>query len=170
MARRHNPDASHDKFWPSYVPVTERRHKSALAMDKLRKKGISVSPVTIEGRAIATTFWGKAWCDNLEGYRDYENRIERGRTYVRNGSVIDLQISPRAVAAMVSGSRLYKVKISIDELPRRQWASICRDCVGGIASLVELLQGRIATGLMERFCRAGNGLFPMPAEIHFSCN
>ncbi len=139
-------------------------------MEKLRKKGHPVSPVKIEGRAIASTFWGKAWCDNLERYRDYENRIERGRTYVRNGSVVDLQIAPREVTALVSGSELYNVKVSIAEVPKKQWASICKDCAGGIDSLVELLQGRFSKGVMERICRQGDGLFPKPAEIRFSCS
>jgi hypothetical protein len=128
-----------------------------------------VSPVEIEGRAIANTFWGKAWCDNLERYRDYEHRIERGRTYVRNGSVVDLQIAPCAVMATVSGSRLYNVKVKIADVPPRQWASICADCAGSIDSVVELLQGRLAKGVMERICRQGDGLFPTPAEIRFSC-
>jgi uncharacterized Zn finger protein len=138
-------------------------------MERLRRKGHAVSPVQIEGRAIANTFWGKAWCDNLEPYRDYEHRIERGRTYVRNGSVVDLQIAPCEVMATVSGSRLYNVEIKIADVPPRQWASICTDCAGGIDSVVELLQGRIAKGVMERICRQGDGLFPTPAEIRFSC-
>jgi uncharacterized Zn finger protein len=170
MARRNSryQDRYEDR-WPAYVPVAERRHKAELEMAKLRKKGITVSPVKIEGRLIASTFWGKAWCDNLESYRDYDNRLERGRSYVRNGSVVDLQIAPREVTATVSGSELYKVKVSIGEVPKAQWKSICADCAGGIDSLVELLQGRFAKGVMERICRQGTGLFPKPAEIRFSC-
>ena len=163
-------DSHYDDRWPAYVPVAERRRKAVLAMEKLRKKGHPVAPVTIEGRAIASTFWGKAWCDNLERYRDYENRIERGRTYVRNGSVVDLQIAPLEVTATVSGSELYQVKVSIGEVPKKQWASVCKDCTGGIDSLVELLQGRFSKGVMERICRQGDGLFPKPAEIRFSCS
>ena len=99
--------------WAPYVPVAARRRKAEREMEKLRKKGAVLSPVKIEGRQIARTFWGKAWCDNLESYRDYENRLPRGRTYVRNGSVVDLQIAPREVTAIVSGSKIYKVKVSI---------------------------------------------------------
>jgi uncharacterized Zn finger protein len=160
----------YESQWPAYVPVAERRRKAALAMEKLRKKGVPVSPVKLEGKKIATTFWGKAWCDNLESYRDYENRLERGRTYVRNGSVVDLQIAPREVTAMVSGSSIYKVKVSIGEVAKPHWQSICADCSGGIDSLVELLQGRLSKGVMERICRQGTGLFPKPAEIKFSCS
>ena len=89
--------------WRPYVSVAERRRKAEREMQKLRKKGHPVSPVVVEGRAIARTFWGKAWCDNLEGYSDYSNRLPRGRTYARNGSVVDLQLAPGEVRAIVSG-------------------------------------------------------------------
>ena len=72
-----------------------------------------ISPVTIEGRTIVKSFWGKAWCDNLESYSDYENRLPRGRTYVRNGSVVDLQIAAGQITALVSGSEIYKVEVEI---------------------------------------------------------
>jgi uncharacterized Zn finger protein len=156
--------------WAPYVPVAERRRKAVLAMEKLRKKGHPVAPVAIAGRAIATTFWGNAWCDNLESYHDYENRLPRGRTYVRNGSVVDLQIAPREVKAMVSGSSIYHVTVSIGTVAKAQWQSICKDCAGAIDSLVELLQGRFSKGVMERICRQDNGLFPRPSDIRFSCS
>jgi uncharacterized Zn finger protein len=156
--------------WPAYVSVAERRAKAEREAGKLRKKGSALSPVVIEGRKIASTFWGKAWCDNLESYRDYEHRLERGRSYVRNGLVIDLQIASHAVTALVSGSSVYTVKITIGEVPKAHWKSICTDCAGGIDSLVELLQGRFSKGVMERICRQGTGLFPKPAEIKFSCS
>ena len=156
--------------WPSYVPVAERRRKASREIVKLRKKGHPVAPVVIEGRKIATTFWGKAWCDNLESYHDFESRLPRGRTYVRNGSVIDLQITPLEVRAMVSGSSIYRISVAIAAVPEAQWRTICGDCAGGIDSLVELLQGRFSKGVMERLCRQDKGLFPRPSEIEFSCS
>src|ERR1700681_4973309 len=156
--------------WAPYVPVAARRRKAEREMEKLRKKGAMLSPVKIEGRQIARTFWGKAWCDNLESYRDYENRLPRGRTYVRNGSVLDLQTAPSLVTAMVMGSSLYRVSIKITPLPPPRWAALCRDCAGGIDSLVELLQGRFSKGVMERLCRQDAGLFPRPSEIRFTCS
>src|SRR3954451_17519691 len=163
MARGHGD-------WAPYVPVAERRKKAEREMAKLRKKGHPVAPVRIEGRTIATTFWGKAWCDNLVSYRDYESRLPRGRTYVRNGSVIDLQIAPLQVKAMVSGSSIYTVTVGIEAVPKAQWQSLCRDCASRIDSLVELLQGRFSGAVMERLCRQDNGLFPKPLEIRFSCS
>jgi uncharacterized Zn finger protein len=156
--------------WRPYVSVAERRRKAARAMEKRKKQGHAVSPVTIEGRAIARTFWGKAWCENLEGYSDYANRLPRGRTYVRNGSVVDLRIEPGAIHAHVSGSELYKVTLKVAPVEKARWKSICKDCAGAIDSLVELLQGRLSKGVMERICRQDHGLFPAPAEIQLSCS
>ena len=124
----------------------------------------------IEGRTIAGTFWGEAWCDNLERYSDFANRLPRGRAYVRNGSVVDLQIAKGEVAAMVAGSDLYKIKIVIAPVRNARWKAICRDCAGSIDSLVELLQGRLAKGVMDRVCRQGDGLFPSPGEIKLNCS
>jgi hypothetical protein len=156
--------------WKPYVPAAERRRKAERAAARLRKRGGMFSPVTVDGRAIATTFWGKAWCDNLERYSDYSNRLPRGRTYVRNGSVIDLKIMPGEVTALVSGSSIYTVRAQIETVPSTRWQAICRDCAGGIDSLVELLQGRFSKGVMERMCRQESGLFPSPKEISFTCS
>jgi uncharacterized Zn finger protein len=124
----------------------------------------------IEGRMIAKTFWGKSWCENLERYSDYSNRLPRGRTYVRNGSVVDLQIKRGSIQALVSGSELYEVTLKVAPVGRQRWKSICEDCAGAIDSLVELLQGRFSKGVMERICRQSQGLFPSPAEIKLSCS
>lgn len=156
--------------WRPYVPVAERRRRAERELAKLKKKGQSSAPVTIEGRNIATRFWGKSWCTNLERYSDYANRLPRGRTYVRNGSVVDLQIAKGEVTAMVAGSSLYRIKVTIAPVTPSRWKSICRDCAGSIDSLVELLQGRFAKGVMDRVCRAGDGLFPAPGEIKLSCS
>src|SRR4051812_31416358 len=131
-----------------YVPVAQRRAQAAREVAKRRKNGQAVSPVVIEGRNIAHTFWGKAWCDNLESYSDFANRLPRGRTYVRNGSVVDLQINPGKVTAVVSGSELYDVEVTIVELPRNEWRSIKSRCAGQIGSVVELLQGKLATSVI----------------------
>jgi uncharacterized Zn finger protein len=156
--------------WRPYIPVAQRRFDALREIEKRKKKGHPVSPVTIEGRTIAKTFWGKSWCDNLERYSDYANRLPRGRTYVRNGSVVDLQIRPGQIEALVSGSDLYEVTLKVDPVGKQLWKSICEDCAGAIDSLVELLQGRFSKGVMERICRQNQGLFPTPAEIKLDCS
>jgi uncharacterized Zn finger protein len=161
---------SYDFAWRSYVSVAEKRRQAEREMAKLKKRGQSITPVKIEGRTIAKSFWGQAWCTNLERYSDYENRLPRGRSYVRNGSVVDLQIAKGEVTAMVAGSDLYRINIAISPVKASRWKAICRDCAGTIDSLVELLQGRLAKGVMDRVCREGDGLFPSPGEIKLSCS
>ena len=152
-----------------YVSVAQRRANAAKLVRQLLKAGQTVSPVVIEGRRIAASFWGKAWCDNLERYSDFSNRLPRGRTYVRNGSVVDLSIAEGRVEALVSGSQIYKVHISIAAATPQRWRAICADCTGSIGSIVELLQGKLAKKVMERVCREGDGLFPSPQEIKLAC-
>ena len=156
--------------WKPYVTVAARRRQAEGAAAKLQKHGRTTSPVHIDGRKIATTFWGTAWCDNLERYSDYANRLPRGRTYVRNGSVIDLQMVRGAVTAVVSGSDLYEIRIDVKSIPKARWLDIRRDCTGAIDSLVELLQGRLSSQVMTRVCEPGTGLFPEPRELAFHCS
>jgi uncharacterized Zn finger protein len=163
-------DYDDDDGFKPYVSVGARRAQAARELAKLQKKGRTISPVVIEGRTIAGTFWGEAWCDNLERYSDFANRLPRGRTYVRNGSVVDLQVGPGSVTAIVSGSTLYDVKVTVGPVPRARWSAICQDCSGAIDSLVELLQGRLSEGVMTRLCEEKTGLFPSPKEILFTCS
>ena len=124
--------------------------------------------MAIEGRTIARSFWGKAWCDNLEAYSDYENRLPRGRTYVRNGPVVDLQIEQGKVGALVSGTDIYHVDIGVQPLAPGLWQGVLGECAGKIGSLVELLQGRLSNAVMEVVTRRGAGLFPTPRQISFA--
>ncbi|MGP8200974.1 MAG: SWIM zinc finger family protein [Limisphaerales bacterium] len=157
--------------WRPYVPVAERRAKAARELAKLAKMGgQTAAPVLLESRKIASTFWGRAWCDNLEAYSDYANRLPRGRTYVRNGSVVDLQISQGKVTARVSGSSLYKIEIKIKPLAASLWKSIQTECAGKIDSLIELLQGKLSSSVMQIVTRAERGLFPTPKEIELDCS
>lgn len=156
--------------WKPYVSVAERRRQAKREAAKIRKKGGSLTPVVLTGNAIARTFWGKAWCENLERYSDYSNRLPRGRTYVRNGSVIDLRIEAGEVKALVSGSSIYQVSAKFSALAPARWKALCSDCAGAIDSLVELLQARFSQGVMERMCRQQTGLFPSPKEISFTCS
>ena len=140
-------------------------------IEELEDEGRELAPVArISGRLIAKTFWGTAWCENLLRYSDYENRMPRGRRYVRSGSVIHLAIGPGEVAALVSGTRLYEVSIRIARLPEPRWQSVRSACAGEIASLVELLSGKLPEKVMEIVSRPGEGLFPSPQEIRFECS
>jgi uncharacterized Zn finger protein len=157
--------------WRPYVPVARRRANAARQMAKLaRTTGHQAAPVVLDGRAIARTFWGKAWCDNLEAYSDFANRLPRGRSYIRNGSVVDLRISPGKVAARVAGSDLYSVQVKIKPLPASRWKAIQTECAGQIDSLIELLQGKLSSAVMRVVTQPERGLFPAPKEIDLDCS
>ena len=158
--------------WAPYVPVAVRRAQAAREMEKLDKKsnGKPRSPVRIAGREMTTTFWGNAWCENLENYSDYSNRLPRGRSYARNGSILDLQIDKGVVTAMVSGSSLYRIKIKIQTLKDNLWKNIKVDCAQSIHSVMDLLQGKLSNAVMQRLTQEKIGLFPHSKEIDLKCS
>ena len=156
--------------WPKYVSVAQKNAKAQKKIAALKKKGKTMTPVDIQGKVIARSFWGKAWCEHLEKFSDYSNRLPRGRTYVRNGSVCHLQISEGRIDAMVAGRNIYTVLIKIDALPKKQWKKIQAQCEGSINSVVELLQGRLSDDVMRTVTDTQDGLFPNPSEIRLGCN
>jgi uncharacterized Zn finger protein len=160
-------------FWgfPRYVSVGEKKARAAKKLEKLKKKR-DVKPVILQGHALARTWWGKAWNENLERYADYENRIGRGRSYVRHGAVLDLQIREGEVSSLVQGSRAnpYEIIITIKKLNKDAWKTITSSCEGMIDSLQELIEGKFPKTLAEIFMRQGTGLFPAPKEIKLQCS
>lgn len=156
--------------WAPYVPVAERRRKAAAAMQKRAKKGLVVEPVVIEGRAIARSAWGKRWCEMLEKQADFENRLPRGRTYARNGSVVHLAVAKGELTAVVSGSELYDVRVTIAPLPEARWKAVRRECAGQVGSALALLQGKLSDKVMDVIARPGSGLIPHAGEVKFRCS
>jgi uncharacterized Zn finger protein len=156
--------------WKPYVTVGQRQKLAEKAAAKAKKNGKNYTPILPYRGAVAKTVWGKSWCDNLEAYSDYANRLPRGATYVRNGSVIHLQLTAGAVHAQVMGSSLYAVNITVQPVQQTQWKSICQDSAGSIASLIDILQGKLSTAIMQRICEPGKGLMPAPKEISFDCS
>jgi hypothetical protein len=62
------------------------------------------------------------------------------------------------------------VDIAIVITQPTRWKAICGECAGSVGSLIELLQGKLSTSVMERVCRESDGLFPAPGEIRLSCS
>lgn len=158
--------------WREYVPQVTRVAEGVREMLAARRRGEAWTAVRAEPRArkIAATVWGQAWCENLERYRDFENRLPRGRTYVRNGSVVHLEIASGRIDARVRGSDLYRVSIAIAEVTEPRWKAIQAACAGDIGSLVELLEGRLSAAVMAVMTAQGTGLFPEPREITMQCS
>lgn len=156
--------------WAPYVPVAERRKQAAAAMAKRAKKGLAVEPVVVEGRTIARSAWGKRWCAAMEAQADYANRLPRGRTYARNGSVVHLHVARGEVTAVVSGSELYDVKVTVAPLGDAKWKAVRRECAGKVGSALALLQGKLSDAVMDLIARPGSGLVPLSGEVKFRCS
>jgi uncharacterized Zn finger protein len=156
--------------WRPYVPVAQRRKNGEKAAQKLIKKGEKIEPIKINGRTIAKSFWGKAWCEHLESFSDFANRLPRGRTYVRNGSVIHLKIEEGKVTAFVQGSDLYKIAVEIKSLGTKKWKAISEGCSGEVGSVIELMQGKLSDEVMKTITDRHDGLFPKPKEISLKCS
>jgi uncharacterized Zn finger protein len=150
--------------------VREQRQNAARESQRRAKIGETLSPVVIEGRTIASSVWGKAWCDNLESYRDFAYRLPRGRSYARHRAVIDLKVSAGQIAGLVCGSEVYSVQIAIKPLAQGHWNRIKSQCAGQVGSLIELLEGRLSEGVMRIITHRDSGLFPKPAEIQMDCS
>ncbi len=159
-----------DGGFPRYISVAERRAKAQTQAKKLAGRGRALEPVTLEGKRIASSFWGKEWCKNLESYMDFSNRLPRGRTYLRSNAVVDLRIGAGQIDALVAGSSLYEVSVKIDKLASKRWGALVKRCAGRIDSVVELLQGRLSEKVLEALVDRGAGVFPTPKEIDFTCS
>ena len=158
-------------FGFDYVPVAQKRADAQNRIDKLRKKNKNIQPIVpFTDRKIAHSFWGQSWCNNMERYADYENRLPRGKSYLRHGCVCDLQISEGLVTAMVSGSSMYNVRITIDKLSEKRAELLQNLLQGKISSQLELLQGKIPKDVRDLVRNPDNGIIPFPKEIHMRCS
>lgn len=156
--------------WPKYVPVAKWRQQALHKVEKLKETGVIIHPIKLASKKIATTFWGKAWCTHIGSFSDYENRLPRGRTYIRNGLICHLAIESGLISAIVAGSELYNIRIKIKTLAPDRWGSIKKTCLGKVGSLLELLSGQLSDGVMEVVCDRTTGIFPTPKEIELSCD
>lgn len=157
-------------YWGEYVSAAERRAEARAQVARLEKSGRKLQPVSIQGLKIARSFWGKAWCEHLESFSDYSNRLPRGRTYVRNGSVCHLAVMPGVVEALVSGSSMYEVNVKIESLDPKLWQAIKEKCAGQVSSMLELLQGQFSSQVMKIVTERHTGLFPQPSQIRLNCS
>jgi len=161
--------AFEDGDYPGYVSAAERRRRIASALRDLERRGLDPAPVVIPGREIAATFWGRAWCEHVEGLADLATRLPRGRSYVRSGAVVDLRVEPGAVRARVCGTELYASTVRVARLPRARWDAVRRACTGRIASLVALLAGKLPDAAMEVLSDPERGVFPGSDELELGC-
>lgn len=159
-------------MWWSYEDVKEQKARVQREIAKRVKRGekFEVLPAPAGRTKLSATFWGQAWHKNLESYQVYESRLPRGRSYLRQGNVYNLDISAGKLSAVVAGSELYDTHIHIKPLPQSQWKEIVGQGSGEVGSMLDLLAGRLGDGLMRLLTHPERGLFPKPVEIRFDCS
>ncbi|MCA9186783.1 MAG: SWIM zinc finger family protein, partial [Planctomycetales bacterium] len=156
--------------WKPYVSVAQRRANAAREIRRMAKEGKTVEPVRITHRGIATTFWGRSWCGHLEKYCDYANRMPRGRTYARNGSILDLKVESGRIDALVQGSDLYHIHVKMAPLAREKWQGLCQAYSQEITSVLDLMRGKLTDRVLAKLTDPKTGLFPAKSEIKFDCD
>ena len=166
------------KYWNddkvySQPSAEELRRRAKESIKTAKQKGRKYEPIVAKSKrgAVCTSWWGQAWCENLEKYADYASRIERGRGYVRSGAVVDLQIEHGHVTAKVQGRRKtpYNVEIMIGRLSEESCQHIIDRCSSKIESMEKLVSGEFPEELKDIFS-SKEGLFPTPTEISFRCS
>jgi len=159
-------------MWWSYEDVREQKVRLEREIAKRKKRGekFEVLPAPAGQKKLCATFWGQAWCKNLESYQQYESRLPRGRSYLRQGKVYNLEIEPGKLGAVVAGSELYETSVYIQPLPKKQWKEIVAAGAGQVGSMLDLLGGKLGDGLMKVLTDSQDGLFPKPKEIRFDCS
>lgn len=158
-------------MWWSYSDASERKDKVRREITRRQKRGETLTALEApKGGKLSRTFWGQAWCRNLESYQVYENRLPRGRSYLRQGNVYNLVIEQGHIHATVAGSELYDTRVHIQPLLKPHWRRIQDACAGQVNSMLDLLAGRLGEGVMTVLTDRDQGLFPKPKEIRFDCS
>lgn len=118
------------------------------------------------------SWWAKRWLEVLESF-GWHNRLQRGRSYARQGNVLRMDIGPGRVEARVQGSRPtpYKVRVEIQPLDTAGWEKVMAAMSQQAGFAARLLAGELPAELEEVFSAAGMNLFPSRAgDIATSCS
>lgn len=130
-----------------------------------------VSAVSRRGD-IGQEWWGRQWVEALE-HMGLDGRLQRGKRYARNGSVLTLEISHGSVYAEVEGSqaRPYRVSINLKILSDEQWQQALDALSEQAIYVAKLLAGEMPGDIEGVFQNVGLSLFPRnQRDINFVCS
>ncbi len=122
--------------------------------------------------AFGTSWWAKRWIAVLEGFQ-IGGRLQRGRSYARNGQVLGIDIKAGKVTAKVQGSQStpYAIGIEVQQLKPSEWDKLVGELNTQALFAAKLLAGEIPTDIEKVFERAGLSLFPKSLrEIKTNCS
>ncbi len=144
---------------------------AAARLAELQAAGEELHPVVSRSRALVSHFWGKAWMRHLAACEAGGLCLAPGRTLLRHGCVLDVQLAPGLIRARVSTQRLEEVELHLAPLDEERQAELVQLCQGRIDSLVSLMEGRVDETVLAPLCDPQLGLLPEPADwrMHCSC-
>lgn len=130
-------------------------------------------PIPVEGGlttrsrrgAIGETWWSKRFLAALESTL-VGGRLGRGKSYARQGQVIDLTVGAGVIEARVQGTRStpYRVRLAMPAATDRQWDRVTSALAGQAGHAARLLAGELPHEVEEVFAAEGVPLFPSPAH------
>lgn len=120
---------------------------------------------------IGATWWGKQWVEAMQQIGD--TRLDRGKSYARNGQVRDLSIGHGAASAKVQGSRRrpYSSSFRLKVFTADQWARALDALAAQAIYSAKLLAGEMPSDIEALFQQIGMSLFPRSrVDFTFSCS
>ncbi len=142
---------------------------AAERLSALRAQGEELCPVVSRSRALASHFWGKAWMRRRANCEAGGFALAPGRTLLRHGCVLHVQLAPGLIRARVSSQRLEEVELRLAPLDEERQAELVSFCQGRVDSLVSLMEGRVDEAVLARLCDPQCGLLPEPCDWKMSC-
>ncbi|MGE3271568.1 MAG: SWIM zinc finger family protein [Chloroflexota bacterium] len=124
------------------------------------------------GPELATTWWARRWMAALDGF-GWAGRLSRGRSYARNGRVLDVEFSRGAIRARVQGSERqpYRVEMSVERFPDQVWDRVIGALARQALYAAKLLAGELPAEIVQLCDTAEAPLFPShPNDITMKCS
>jgi hypothetical protein len=100
------------------------------------------------------------------------NRLPRGRSYARGGTVGELTIAPGEVRAAVQGRRVrpYQVRVRVRVLDAGEWDRVLDAIAAQVGHAAALLDGELLPEVADDVRSAGTDLLPGPGELQPRCS
>jgi len=143
------------------VRATPREDRRLAAGSRRRRRGFGL------------TWWGEAWVTALEERARLDpNRLPRGRSYARGGTVGELTIAPGEVRAAVQGRRVrpYQVRVRVRVLEAEEWDRVLDAVAAQLGHAAALLDGELLPEVADDVRSAGTDLLPGPGELQPRCS
>jgi uncharacterized Zn finger protein len=163
-------DYHYDTEEDGLTSVKDLRQRAAFFAKKLGDEGVRLTPVKSAKKSISSSFWGQAWNRNLNHYSMFANQLAPGRTFLRNGAVIDLCVEKGTIRGLVAAQSLCEVAVKARPVDTARWARLVERCSGSVRSLTDLMSGKLPEETLAAITDESAGLFPEPEEITFSCS